>query len=52
MRRLRPGAHVAIGGWLVDVTVPNRFVWRTSLTRTDTGAGACEIVYVETLDVR
>ena len=52
LRRLRPGAHVAIGGWLVDVTGPNRFVWRTSLTRTDTGAGACEIVYVETLDVR
>jgi len=28
------------------------FVWRTSLSRADSGAGACEIVYVETLDVR
>jgi hypothetical protein len=52
LKRLRPGAHVAIGGWLVDVTGPNRFAWRTSMSRTDTGAGACEIVYVETLGVR
>jgi hypothetical protein len=52
LKRLRPGQLVAISGYLVDVTGPGRFVWRTSLTRTDTGAGACEIVYVETLEVR
>ena len=52
LKRLRPGQRVAIGGWLVDVTGPGRFVWRTSLSRADTGAGACEIVYVETLEVR
>jgi hypothetical protein len=52
LKRLRPGQLVAISGYLVDVTGPSRFVWRTSLTRTDTGAGACEIVYVETLEVR
>jgi len=42
----------AIRGYLVDVTGPRGFAWRTSLTRDDTGAGACEIVYVETLAVR
>jgi hypothetical protein len=52
LKRLRPGQRVGIGGWLVDVTGPGRFVWRTSLSRADTGAGACEIVYVETLEVR
>jgi hypothetical protein len=52
LKRLRPGQRVGIGGYLVDVTGPGRFVWRTSLSRADTGAGACEIVYVETLDVR
>jgi len=52
LKRLRPGQRVGIGGYLVDVTGPSRFVWRTSLSRADTGAGACEIVYVETLDVR
>jgi len=29
----------------------NGFVWNTSLTRGDTGPGACEIVWVETLTV-
>jgi len=52
LKRLRPGERVGIGGYLVDVTGPGRFVWRTSLSRSDSGAGACEIVYVETLDVR
>ena len=51
LKRLRPGERVGIGGYLVDVTGPGRFVWRTSLSRSDSGAGACEIVYVETLDV-
>jgi hypothetical protein len=52
LKRLRPGQRVGISGYLVDVTGPGRFVWRTSLSRSDSGAGACEIVYVETLDVR
>jgi len=50
-RRLRPGDVVVIAGWLVDVSGPGGFAWRTSLSREDTGDGACEIVYVETLTV-
>jgi len=49
LKALRPGQRVTIGGWLVDIRGPGGFVWNTSLTRTDTGNGACEIVYVETL---
>jgi len=52
LKRLRPGQRIGIRGYLVDVTGPRGFAWRTSLTRDDTGAGACEIVYVETLAVR
>lgn len=52
IKRLRPGQVVTIGGHLVDVSGPGGFVWRTSLTRGDTGDGACEIVWVETLAVR
>jgi hypothetical protein len=51
LRKLRPGQIVTIGGYLVDVRGPGGFVWNTSLTRTDTGDGACEIVWVEALDV-
>ncbi len=45
------GQIVTIGGFLVDVTGPGGFTWNTSLIRTDTGNGACEIVWVESLDV-
>jgi len=51
-RKLRPGQIVTIGGYLVDVRGPGGFAWNTSLTRGDTGDGACEIVWVETLEAR
>ncbi len=49
-RKLRPGQIVTIGGYLVDIRGPGGFYWNTSLTRNDTGDGACEIVWVETLE--
>jgi hypothetical protein len=52
IRKLRPGQVATLGGYLVDVRGPGGFMWNTSLTRDDTGDGACEIVWVETLDVR
>jgi hypothetical protein len=52
IRKLRPGQIATIGGYLVDVRGPGGFTWNTSLTREDTGDGACEIVWVETLEVR
>lgn len=51
LKRLRPGDVVRLQGFLVDVDHPSGWHWRTSLTRADTGAGACEIVYVENLEV-
>ena len=51
LRGLRPGQLVTLGGYLVDVRGPGGFVWNTSLTRNDTGDGACEIFWAESLAV-
>ncbi len=52
LRRLRPGDLVTMGGYLVDVRGPGGFVWNTSLTRQDTGNGACEIFWAESIEVQ
>jgi len=44
--RLYPGEIVTMQGYLVNVTRPDGFHWDTSLSRTDTGNGACEVMYV------
>lgn len=46
LRAIKPGERVRIDGWLVQVDAPDGWHWRSSLTRGDTGAGACEVVYV------
>jgi hypothetical protein len=43
---LYPGEIVTMKGYLVNVSGPKGFHWNTSLTRTDTGNGACELFYV------
>ena len=45
IRSLRPGQLVDLRGRLVAVS-NDRFSWRSSLSRTDTGNGACELFYV------
>ena len=47
LKDLRIGDLVTLRGYLVDVDHDSGWTWRTSLSRTDTGSGACEIVYVE-----
>jgi len=51
LKRVRKGQLVHIEGFLVDASGPGGWRWKTSLTRNDTGAGACELVYVESLGV-
>lgn len=41
------GDAVRLTGLLVDATGADGFVWGTSLVRTDTDAGACELMWVE-----
>ncbi len=38
--------RVRIDGWLVEAHDRGGWNWRSSMTRDDTGAGACEVIYV------
>jgi hypothetical protein len=51
LARLRVGQVVHLTGFLVDGVRDDGTSIRTSLTRSDTGAGACEVVLVEEADV-
>ncbi|MHA6205357.1 hypothetical protein ACXU4B_13105 [Dyella soli] len=49
LERVRPGEVVHLEGFLVDANRANGWRWHTSMTRNDTGNGACELVYVESI---
>ncbi|TVR95459.1 MAG: hypothetical protein EA418_07560 [Wenzhouxiangellaceae bacterium] len=51
LRRVRPGDAVRLRGYLVNVDRQDGWRWRTSMTRTDTGDGACELVLVTLVEV-
>ena len=51
LKGLRKGSLIECHGYLVEVTAPGGWRWRSSLTRNDTGQGACEVVWVEELKV-
>ena len=52
LKSVRTGQIVHLGGYLVDVRRDDGWRWRSSLSREDTGAGACELVWVETVALR
>lgn len=47
---IRKNDHIRLQGYLVQVNFPHG-PWRSSLTRTDSGNGACEVMYVTDLQV-
>ena len=47
LKNMRAGQVIALEGYLVDAAAPDGWRWNTSLTRKDTGAGACELFWVE-----
>jgi hypothetical protein len=49
---VRVGAIVHFDGELVEAAARDGWTMRSSLTREDTGNGACELVWVEHLDLR
>lgn len=50
--RIRKGDIIEISGSLVNVTSNNDgWHWKSSQTRNDTGKGACELIWVENLDI-
>jgi hypothetical protein len=52
LRSLRVGSVVRLEGKLVDLETADHVTIKTSLRRDDTGAGACEVIYVEVASVR
>lgn len=51
LKRVRVGHNVRVSGFLVNVERSDGWHWRSSLSRTDSGSGACELVWVNTLDI-
>ena len=51
LEQVRQGQVIHIEGFLVDASRSDGWHWKTSMTRDDTGAGACELVYVESIGV-
>ena len=47
IRGLREGQILRMDGYLVTALGPEGRTWNSSLTRADTGNGACELFYVE-----
>jgi len=52
LKRVRVGDVVSLDGLLVEADKANGWRWRSSLTRDDTGGGACELVYVQSLTIQ
>lgn len=50
LKSIAAGNLVHIIGYLVEVTNKDGSHWTSLLTRSDTGAGACELVWVESRD--
>lgn len=51
LRRVRQGDVVRLQGQLIEATRDDGWRWRSSLTREDTGAGACELIWVTALAI-
>lgn len=51
LRKARKGSFIRITGKLVEVSQPSGWRWTSSLTRSDSGANSCELVFVETAQV-
>ncbi len=51
LERASEGRFVRIKGWLVEVRRKDGWHWRSSLSRTDSGGGSCELIFVEAAEV-
>ena len=51
LAEVRKGDVVAITGQLVKINAGDGWRWKSSLSRTDTGNGACELVWVKEVSI-
>lgn len=52
LKKIKAGNIVHLHGFLVNVNRSDGFYWHSSLTRSDTGNGACELMYVQSVEYR
>lgn len=51
LKTLKLGSLISLRGYLVQLDADDGWRWRSSLTREDTGANACELIYVQHLQL-
>lgn len=51
LKAVRRGNIVKLSGFLAEAQAADGWRWTSSLTREDTGNGACELIWVERLEV-
>lgn len=49
LKDIHSGQTVRISGYLVNVSGEGGYKWHSSLTRKDTGFGACEVIWVQSV---
>lgn len=52
LKRARVGDILSLKGYLISVQAADGWHWKSSLTRTDSDGGSCELVWVETLSIQ
>ena len=52
LKAVRPGHIVRLSGFLIEARGTDGWRWRSSLARNDTGSGACELVWVDRMELR
>lgn len=51
LKRVRKGDVVDMRGYLVNVSAKDGYYWNSSVTRKDSGNGACELFYVTSIKI-
>jgi hypothetical protein len=51
IERSRAGDVIELHGYLIAARMPDGGEWRSSLTRSDSGDGACELIWVESFTI-
>jgi hypothetical protein len=51
LMKIREGHVVRLGGYLIQANAQDGWRWRSSLTRSDTGGSACELIFVDRISV-
>ena len=51
LKQVKAGGYIRITGQLVQVSHASGWTWTSSLTRSDSGANSCELVFVESVEL-